>query len=103
MQYHSLFTFDRIRKIGIDLEFIKIILASIEISIGLNSIISSGLSLFLTLFLFSLFSSFAGISIHMQVYTVIKEEGLSYKNFLIYRIIQAAIAASLFIILWLLI
>lgn len=90
-------------KIGIDMEFIKIILASIEISIGLNSIISSGLSLFLTLFLFSLFSSFAGISIHMQVYTVIKEEGLSYKNFLIYRIIQAAIAASLFIILWLLI
>lgn len=90
-------------KMAVDNDFIKIILANIEISIGLNTVISSNLSLFLTLLLFSIFTSFAGISIHLQVYTVIKEEGLIYKNFFMYRILQAAIAACLFIILWLII
>lgn len=84
-------------------KILNIIIANIEISIGLNTIVKAELSLFWTLFLFSIFTSFSGISIHLQVLSVIKEEKLKYKNYLYYRFLQSAISASLFLIIWFLI
>jgi len=46
------------------------------------------------------FISFGGISIHMQVKSIIESSGISYRNFLVGRFFQLIIASSIFILLF---
>lgn len=46
------------------------------------------------------FISFGGISIHMQVKSIIESSGISYKNFFIGRIFQLIIASCVFVTLY---
>jgi hypothetical protein len=88
---------------SLDNKIFDIILANIEVALGLNTLVNIGFTPFITLLLFSFISSFAGISIHLQVFSVIKEEELNYKGFLEFRFIQAILSVMLFIFLWLII
>lgn len=67
-------------------------LGFLEISTGLNSLnINDGA-------LFVLFSAFSGLSIHLQVFSIIKKD-LSYSLFLIGRILSSLLALSFYFIL----
>lgn len=85
--------------LGFDFLFLKLLTANLEITLALDTLISSGLALFPTLLLFSLSTAFAGISIHLQVFSVIKEE-LSFKTFFLHRLLQSLFSGIIFLILW---
>ena len=95
---YSLLSF--LNLLSLDHRALHLLIANMEISLALHTLVNSGLPLFLTLLLFSVSSSFAGVSIHLQVYSVIREEKLSYKIFLIHRLLQALLSGFLFLMLW---
>lgn len=75
--------------------FLRIILTNMEISLGLADIINLNFKLFPTLLLSSFICSFSGISIHLQVLNIIKEEKLPYWDFFRYRVLQAVLSVLL--------
>jgi hypothetical protein len=78
----------------------EVLLANIEVTLGLNSILKIGFTPLLTFVLICFVSSFGGFSIHMQVVNVIGKYHLSYKSFFTHRLIQATIASLLFILFY---
>jgi len=74
---------------------IKIVLANLEISAGLNHILALRLSFKITLLLFAFLTGFGGLSIHLQVYNVIAKYNLSYSVYFKYRLTQGIIAVML--------
>lgn len=72
-----------------------IILANIEISVGLNNVASLNLPKNATLLIFAFLTGFAGLSIHMQVYNVTNEYNLRYAVFFKYRLLQGAVSTLL--------
>jgi hypothetical protein len=95
---YSLLSF--LNLLSLDHRALHLLIANMEISLALHTLVNSGLPFFLILLLFSISSSFAGVSIHLQVYSVIREEKLSYKIFLIHRLLQALLSGFLFLMLW---
>jgi hypothetical protein len=78
-----------------DSSFIQIILANIEVSLGLSSLIKMELQEFLTVALICFVTSFGGFSIHMQVVNVIGRYHLVYRSFFLCRLIQACLSVLL--------
>jgi hypothetical protein len=74
---------------GIALQYL---LCLLEIGTGLSDILKADLPLMTGMILFSILFSFSGGAIHLQVITLISKKGISYINFLIYRIIHVFIA-----------
>jgi hypothetical protein len=72
--------------------FFKYLLCLLEIGTGLSDILKADLPLMTAMILFSILFSFSGGAIHLQVITLISKKGMSYMNFLIYRIIHVFIA-----------
>lgn len=75
--------------------FIQILLANIEVSVGLSSLIQLHLPEFLTVILICFVASFGGFSIHMQVMNVIGRYHLLYRSFFLYRFIQGCLSVLL--------
>lgn len=81
--------------------YIKTILSGLlEITQGIKNIETLNLSLFIKTILITLFISFGGLSIHMQVLSIISEYNIKYKPFLIARIMHSIIACGLVSILY---
>lgn len=81
--------------------YVKTILAGLlEITQGIKNIELLDLSLFFKTVLITLFISFGGLSIHMQVLSIISEYNIKYKSFFIARIMHSIIACGLVSILY---
>ena len=79
--------------------YIKVFLSSlIEMTNGIYFLSSINMDIVLKCALLSLIISFSGISVHMQVKSVILDSGIKYKNFLLSRIIGSIL--SFFIVLF---
>jgi len=76
---------------------IRVLLANIEISIGLNNILSLQLPLPSTLLLFAFLTGFSGLSIHFQVYNIISKYKMNFFLFFKYRILHGIISIILLI------
>lgn len=83
--------------------FLAVILANLEVAVGLNSIIRMEMELFPTLLLAAFLCSFGGVSIHLQVVNTIGGEKLRYSAFFKYRLLQAILSVLLVSILFLII
>ena len=80
---------------------IKIIIKGIlELTQGLNSLILFNHSLLIKEILTILFLSFGGLSIHMQIKTILNETDLDYKYFLKGRLIEVIISIALTLLLY---
>ena len=67
---------------------------------GINSIIYLNINDYLKTILVTFFISFGGLSVHMQVLSIIEEVKLKYKPFFTARIIHSIIAIWLVSILY---
>jgi len=70
----------------------------LEISQGLNRLISSNNSLLIKEILTTLFISFGGLSIHLQIKGIISETDISYTAFLKGRILQTIFSIAIILI-----
>lgn len=70
-----------------------------EITTGLNSLINFSASIELKKIIATAIISFGGLSIHSQVYAIISEVNLSYKNFLIGRLFGTIISVLIIILI----
>ncbi len=74
----------------------KSILSGIlEMTQGIKNISILNISILLKCILITIFISFGGLSIHMQVLSIISETKIKYKQFLLARIIHAILASLL--------
>lgn len=80
-----------------NLLFIKGIL---EMTQGVKLVAISNISLLYKVILITLFISFGGLSVHLQVSSIINESKIKYKNFLIARICHSFISIVLVYILF---
>lgn len=77
-----------------------IIKGILEMTQGVKVVSSSNLSLLYKTVLITIFLSFGGFSVHMQVSSIINGSKIKYKNFLIARIIHSLISGILVYILF---
>lgn len=70
-----------------------------EISAGLNNLIDFNITEFFKKIIATTFISFGGLSIHLQVCSVIAESKLSYKSFLVGRLKATLIAVLIIVII----
>ena len=75
--------------------FINIICGLLEMTQGLYYISSSNINLVLKASIITFFISFGGISIHMQVFSILNEYKLKYSNYLLARIFHGLISSCL--------
>ena len=75
--------------------FINIICGLLEMTQGIYYISSSNINLVLKASIITFFISFGGISIHMQVFSILNEYKLKYSNYLLARIFHALISSCL--------
>lgn len=75
--------------------FLTVLLAHIEIVMGMRAILLLNFPITATLLIFAFLSGFGGFSIHMQVLNLTLKYNLKYKIFFKYRIIQGIIGAIL--------
>lgn len=78
---------------------INILLSLIEVASGLNDIVNLQLPQNLVLCLVAFLVSFGGLSIHLQVYSIISNSSLEFKKFFYFRIIQGLLSFLLCFIL----
>ena len=62
---------------------------------GIYYIASSNINIILKASIITFFLSFGGISIHMQVFSILKDYKLKYSNYLLARIFHGLISFSL--------
>lgn len=67
----------------------------LEITTGINKVSLLNISTKLKATLITMFLSFGGLSIHMQVYSIISETKIKYKPYLIARIIHSIISGAI--------
>ena len=72
----------------------------LEMTQGINKLLYLNISNYLKTILTTFFISFGGISIHIQVLSIIEEVKLKYKHFFIARIIHSIVAIMLVSILY---
>ncbi len=77
----------------------KFIFGLIEITQGLNYLFNSNLSIILKLSITSFLISFGGISIHMQVFSILENKKIRYKPYLISRIIHGILSVIIVLLL----
>ena len=82
--------------------FKSFIAGVLEMTQGVKLVNTLPLSLLMKTILMTFFISFGGISVHIQVLSIISEEKIKYKYFLIARIIHSILASILVFILYLL-
>lgn len=75
--------------------FINIICGLLEMTQGIYYISSSNINLVLKASIITFLISFGGISIHMQVFSILNEYKLKYSNYLLARIFHALISSCL--------
>ncbi len=75
--------------------FINIICGLLEMTQGIYYISSSNINLVLKASIITFFISFGGISIHMQVFSILNEYKLKYSNYLLARIFHGLISSCL--------
>lgn len=81
--------------------FTKTILSGLlEMTQGINNINTLNINLLSKSIIITLFISFGGFSVHMQVLSIISEVNLKYKSFFIARILHSIIACGLVFILY---
>lgn len=73
----------------------RLLLANIEIAVGLNSVAAMNLAGNVSLLIFAFLIGFAGLSIHMQVYIVATRYRLDYAVYFKYRLLQGAVSVML--------
>ena len=78
----------------------SIISGILEMTQGIKNISSLNISLVFKTILITQIISFNGISIHMQVLSIISEEKIKYKPYLLARIIHVILASMLVLILY---
>ena len=79
----------------------KSILSGIlEMTQGIKNISILNISILVKSILITIFISFGGLSIHMQVLSIISETKIKYKQFLLARIIHAILASLLVLIIF---
>lgn len=84
-------------------EFILLLLKGImEMTQGVKYVSNSNLSLLLKTIFITFFISFGGLSVHLQISSIINESKIKYKNFLIARIIHSFISSILVYIFYIL-
>lgn len=79
--------------------FIRILLSFVEVSTGTNNIINMPISEKIKMCLLVFLFGFGGISIHLQVYMIIKGK-IKYLTFLIGRLLQGVISTIIFICIY---
>ena len=77
-----------------------IISGLLEMTQGINNVNNLNISILFKTILITLFISFGGISVHMQVLSIINDYNIKYKSFFIARIIHSIIACGLVSILY---
>jgi len=81
-------------------DFIKVILSgTLELTQGLNNLSSLNISVYLKCLIAISFLSFGGLSVHMQIKSILEKTPISYKKFLISRIYHVIISGLIGIIL----
>ena len=75
--------------------FINIICGLLEMTQGIYYISSSNINLVLKASIITFFISFGGISIHMQVFSILSDYKIKYSNYLLARILHGLISSSL--------
>ena len=81
--------------------FTNIICGLLEMTQGIYYISYSKIPLLLKATFITFFLSFGGFSIHLQVFSILKDYKLQYSNYLLARVIHGIIASSLvFLILY---
>ena len=84
-------------------DYFKVILSGLlEMTQGIKNINLLNISLFLKVILVTIFISFGGFSVHIQVLSIISSYKIKYKYFLVSRIIHSIIASILVSILYIL-
>ena len=74
---------------------LNIICGLLEMTQGIYYIASSNINIILKASIITFFLSFGGISIHMQVFSILKDYKLKYSNYLLARIFHGLISFSL--------
>lgn len=74
---------------------LNIICGLLEMTQGIYYIASSNINIILKASIITFFLSFGGISIHMQVFSILKDYNLKYSNYLLARIFHGLISFSL--------
>ena len=82
-------------KILINSFILNIICGLLEMTQGIFYIASSNLNIILKASIITFFISFGGISIHMQVFSILSDYKLKYSNYLLARIFHGLISSSL--------
>lgn len=82
-------------KLLINSFILNIICGLLEMTQGIFYIASSNLNIILKASIITFFISFGGISIHMQVFSILSDYKLKYSNYLIARIFHGLISSSL--------
>ncbi len=81
--------------------FLKILVTGLlDMTSGIALLETESISLFLKGFLATLFLSFGGCSVHLQVLNVLKDQPLSYRAFLKGRILASCLALVLFLLFY---
>lgn len=91
-----------IEKFYIDNNVLIIIKGILEISQGVKFVSINNYILLYKIIIITFFLSFGGLSVHLQVASIINRTKIKYKNFLISRIIHSIISPILVFILFLL-
>lgn len=82
-------------KLLINSFILNIICGLLEMTQGIFYIASSNLNIILKASIITFFISFGGISIHMQVFSILSDYKLKYSNYLLARIFHGLISSSL--------
>jgi len=89
-----------ITKLPIDNNIILILKGILEMTQGVKYVSISNIYLIYKVILITLFLSFGGFSVHLQVASIINNTKIKYKNFMIARIIHSIISLILVYILF---
>lgn len=79
----------------------SIIAGILEMTQGIKLVSTLPISTLIKTIIITIFISFGGISVHMQVLSIISETKIKYKHFLLARILHSILAAILVFILYL--
>lgn len=89
-----------ISKFNIDSNSLMIVKGILEMTQGIKIVSISNLKLMYKTILITFFLAFGGLSIHLQVASIINNTKIKYKNFLISRIIHSILSSILVFILF---
>lgn len=79
----------------VDDKYLLFLSGILEMTQGIKYVSNSNISLLFQTMLITFFLSFGGLSIHLQVSSIINDTKIKYKNFLIARIIHSFVSAIL--------